>query len=175
MQRSVDKAGAWPELSYADWHATAATLQLWTQIVGKVRLALSPWLNHGWQVPLYVNSHGLGTSPIHVGQGILAIDFDFVRHRLVVRTSNTPDGGFALEPISVAAFYRRVMKELEAAGVGVTINVMPNEVPNPIRFPDDDVHASYDAVAVPTPMRSSSRPRQKGTLLGQAPSPDPGR
>ena len=142
---------AWPRLpGYAEWRATAATFQLWTQIVGKVRLALSPWLNHGWQVPLYINAHGLGTSAIHTPRGVLEIDFDLVDHQLVVRTSELPDRRFALEPMSVAAFYRRLMKELAAARIDVQINVMPNEVAGPIRFPDDEVHSSYDAAAVAT-------------------------
>src|SRR5438552_16502999 len=94
-------------LNYPDWRDTAVTLQLWTQIVGKVRLALSPWLNHGWQVPLYVNARGLGTSPIHAGRRIFEIDFDFVDHRLSIRTPDVLDRGFDLEPKSVAAFYRR--------------------------------------------------------------------
>jgi len=148
MQDSEDKRNLWPALAYAEWRDTAATLQLWTQIVGKVRLALSPWVNHGWQVPLYVNARGLGTSPIHAGRGMLEIDFDFVDHQLIVRTSEGSDRSFALEPMTVAAFYRRLMSELNAAGIDVTINVMPNEVPTPIRFPDDEVHASYDAAAV---------------------------
>ena len=139
---------AWPEIDYASWRDTAVTLQMWTQMAGKVRLALSPWLNHGWQVPLYVNARGLGTSPIHLGRGMLQIDFDFVDHRLVICTSEGPYRGFHLEPMSVATFYRRFMKELEAAGVPVTISTMPSEVPEPIRFPDDEVHASYDPVAV---------------------------
>ena len=146
--RSADDKPPWPALNYPEWRDTAATLQLWTQIVGKVRLALSPWLNHGWHVPLYVNARGLGTSTIHAGRGILQIDFDLVDHRLIVRTSDAPDSGFALEPMSVATFYRRCMAEVETAGVGVTIDVVPNEVAEPIRFPDDEVHASYDAAAV---------------------------
>jgi hypothetical protein len=137
----------WPVLNYAGWRDTAATLQLWTQIVGKVRLALSPWLNHGWQVPLYVNARGLGTSAIHAGGGLLEIDFDFVAQRLLVRTSDAAEAGFALEPMSVAAFYRRCMAALEGVGVKVTIDVVPNEVADPIRFPDDETHATYDAVA----------------------------
>ena len=128
---------AWPEIDYASWRDTAVTLQMWTQMAGKVRLALSPWLNHGWQVPLYVNARGLGTSPIHLGRGMLQIDFDFVDHRLVICTSEGPYRGFHLEPMSVATFYRRFMKELEAAGVPVTISTMPSEVPEPIRFPAD--------------------------------------
>ena len=142
------RPSAWPALSYPHWRDTALTLQLWTQIVGKVRLALTPWLNHGWHVPLYVNARGLGTSAIHTESGILEIDFDFVAHRLVIRTAETADGGFALEPMSVAAFHRRCMQALAAAGHSVAIDPMPNEVPDPIRFNDDEVHASYDASAV---------------------------
>ncbi len=146
--RSADlKAPEWPLLDYAAWRDTAATLQLWTQIVGKVRLALSPWLNHGWQVPLYVNAHGLGSSPIHANGELLEIDFDFVAQRLAVRTSNAPDAGFALEPMSVATFYERLMAVLESVGVSVAIDVLPNEVPNPIRFPDDHGHAAYDGAS----------------------------
>src|SRR5437899_5722377 len=115
MQHSDDKRDPWPALNYADWRDTLATLQLWTQIVGKVRLALSPWLNHGWQVPLYVNARGLGTSPIHAGRRIFEIDFDFVDHRLIVRTPDAPDRGIALEPMSMAVFYWRFMAELDAA------------------------------------------------------------
>ena len=112
------------------------------------RLTLSPWVNHRRQVPLYVNACGLGTSAIHAAGGIYEIDFDFVEHRLIVRTSGGPDRGFALAPMSVASFYRQATSELRGAGVTVTINVMPNEVPTPIRFPDDEVHASDDADAV---------------------------
>lgn len=137
----------WPALDYAGWRDTAATLQLWTQVVGKVRLALTPWLNHGWHVPLYVNARGLGTSPIHVGGGIVEIDFDFIDHRLIVRSSQAPERGFALVPMTVAEFHRRVMAELASMGVEVTIDVMPNEVAEPIPFPDDVTHASYDAAA----------------------------
>ena len=86
VERADDTGRHWPPLNYADWRDTAATLHLWTQIVGKVRLALSPWLNHGWHVPLYVNSRGLGTSPIHAGRRVFEIDFDLVDHRLVIRT-----------------------------------------------------------------------------------------
>jgi hypothetical protein len=148
MQRSGHFGNLWPGLDYAPWRDTLQTLHLWTQIVGKVRLTLSPWLNHGWQVPLYVNARGLGTSAIHAAGGIVEIDFDFVDHRLVVHTSEGPDRGFVLAPMSVAFFYRRLMSELHAAGVNVVINAMPNEVPAPVRFPDDEAHASYDAGAV---------------------------
>jgi hypothetical protein len=141
-------SGAWPALDYPAWRDTAITLQLWSQVVGKVRLAFTPWLNHGWQVPLYVNAHGFGTGPIHAGGGLIEIDFDCVAHRLVLRSSEGTDRGFALAPMSVAAFYRRLMAELGQAGVQVRIGLVPNEVPAPIRFPDDEVHAAYDAAAV---------------------------
>ncbi|SEB20406.1 DUF5996 family protein [Variovorax sp. YR216] len=148
MQQADTLRNSWPVLDYAQWRETLQTLHLWTQIVGKVRLTLSPWLNHGWQVPLYVTARGLGTSAIHAGGGIVEIEFDFVEHRLVVRGSEGPDGGFDLGPMSVASFYRRLMRELQTAGFPVTINVVPNELPSPIRFPDDEMHASYDADAV---------------------------
>jgi hypothetical protein len=138
----------WPDLPYAAWRDTAATLQLWTQIVGKVRLKLTPWVNHGWQVPLYVTARGLGTSPMPIGSEILEIEFDFIAHRLVARTSRGDTGDFALEPQTVAAFYQRTMDLLRGLGVAVAIDEMPNEVTNPMRFSQDDRHASYDAAAV---------------------------
>jgi hypothetical protein len=138
---------AWPDLPYPAWRDAAATLQLWTQIVGKVRLALTPWLNHGWQVPLYVTACGLGTSPIPVGNEILEIEFDFIGHRLAVRTSTGENRTLPLEPQTVADFYRRIMALLHEIGVAVAINEKPNEVPNPIRFSQDRGHAAYDADA----------------------------
>jgi len=143
-----DANAAWPDLPYAAWRETVTTLQLWTQIVGKVRLSLTPWLNHGWQVPLYVTVRGLGTSPIPIGNDVLEIDFDFIGHRLLARTSRGEERTLPLEPQTVADFYRRIMDLLNGLGIAVTINEMPNEVPNPIRFPQDRVHAAYDAAAV---------------------------
>jgi Family of unknown function (DUF5996) len=137
----------WPELPYASWRETAATLQLWTQIVGKVRLTLTPWLNHGWQVPLYVTARGLSTGPIPAGNDILEIDFDFIGRRLVARTSRGEERTLPLEPQTVADFYRRVMDLLNDLGIAVTINQMPNEVPNPIRFSEDRIHGAYDVAA----------------------------
>jgi Family of unknown function (DUF5996) len=127
----------WPELHYASWRETATTLQLWTQIVGKVRLTLTPWLNHGWHVPLYVTARGLGTSQIPVGNEILEIEFDFISHRLVARTSRGEERELPLEPQTVADFYRRVVNLLNGIGVAVAVHEMPNEVPNPIRFSRD--------------------------------------
>src|SRR4051812_32077111 len=98
--------GTWPELDYTGWRDTALTLQLWTQVVGKVRLALTPWLNHSWHVALYVTAAGLGTSPIHAGDEILELEFDFLADRLVVRTAGRGRREIALAPKSVATFYR---------------------------------------------------------------------
>jgi hypothetical protein len=137
----------WPELSYDGWKDTAATLHLWTQVVGKVRLALTPWLNHSWHVPLYVTARGLGTSPIPFGNEILEIEFDFIGHCLDARTSAGHEASIALEPQSVATFYRRIRAVLKDLGVEVRINEMPNELPNPIRFPEDETHRFYDAGA----------------------------
>src|SRR5512138_1545436 len=131
-RNSMSTAPDWPDLPYADWRDTAETLQLWTQIVGKVRLTLTPWLNHGWHVPLYVTARGLGTSPIPVGGEILELEFDFISHRLVARTSRGEERMLPLVPQTVADFYRRVMDMLDGIGVAVAIKQMPNEVPNPI-------------------------------------------
>jgi hypothetical protein len=141
----LNPADDWPDLPYAAWRETATTLQLWTQIVGKVRLMLTPWLNHGWQVPFYVTAHGLGTSPIPVGNEILEIEFDFIRHQLVLRTSRGEERRTPLAPQSVSVFHRRVMDLLKDIGVEPAINELPNEVPDPVRFSQDRMHADYDA------------------------------
>ncbi len=137
----------WPDLAYANWRDTALTLQLWTQIIGKVRLSLAPWLNHGWQTALYVTARGIGTSPIPYQGENLELEFDFIGHRLVARTSQGETETLPLEPQTVAAFYRRVMDLLARLGVMVSINEMPNEIANAIRFSQDDAHAAYDAAA----------------------------
>jgi hypothetical protein len=142
-----DPVTVWPDLPYSGWSDTAQTLQLWTQIVGKVRLTLTPWLNHGWQVPLYVTASGLGTSPIPVGKETLELEFDFLDHQLVGRTSQGKKESLPLQPQTVAEFYRRTMELLSDIGVAVRIHEMPNEVTNPIRFSQDRSHASYDAGA----------------------------
>lgn len=137
----------WPELPYTKWRDTATTLHLWTQIVGKVRLALTPWINHSWQVPLYVTARGLSTSPIPIGREIMELEFDFVAHRLTVRTSRGEERQLVLEPQSVADFHGRVRGLLQTLGVSVAINEMPNEVPDPIPFSKDHRHHAYDAAA----------------------------
>lgn len=137
----------WPAIDYAEWRDSALTLQLWSQIVGKIRVALAPWRNHGWQVPLYVTARGLGTSGIPAGADIIDIEFDFVDHRLVCRSSNGSARSIALQPMTVAAFHGQVMEAMAAIGAEVRINLLPNEVADPIPFDRDDHHASYDAAA----------------------------
>lgn len=117
---------------------------MWTQIVGKIRLALSPYMNHWWQVPLYVSARGLATSPIPYQPGIFEIEFDFIEHLLVIRTSRGEVKSLGLYPRSVADFHAELMAELDSLGIPARIWTMPVEVPNPIPFDQDRVHASYD-------------------------------
>jgi hypothetical protein len=138
---------AWPDLTYAAWRDTAATLHLWTQIVGKIRLTLTPWVNHGWQVPLYVTARGLGTSPIPFGADIFEAEFDFVGNRLAIRTSRGDEAALSLRPQPVADFYRAMIDLLSGLGVKAAIHETPNEIPNPIPFPQDRVHSAYDPAA----------------------------
>jgi len=140
-------AKPWPSLDYAAWRDTALTLQLWTQIVGKVRLALTPWVNHGWQVPLYVSARGLTTSAVPAGGGLIEIEFDFGEHRLLCRSSNGEMRALLLRPRSVADFYRELTATLADMGVGVSIDRMPNELADPVRFDLDEVHVAYDGKA----------------------------
>jgi hypothetical protein len=137
----------WPDLTYSAWRETLATLHLWTQIVGKIRLTLTPWLNHSWQTPLYVTARGLGTSPIPIGAEILEIEFDFIGQRLSVRTSRGAERSLPLRPQPVADFYRATIDSLNSMDIAVAIREIPNEVPNPIRFSEDRIHAAYDAAA----------------------------
>jgi hypothetical protein len=137
-------ASAWPDIPLAAWKDTCATLHLWTQIVGKVRLAQTAWVNHSWHVTLYVTARGLTTSPIPHGARTFQIDFDFIAHRLSVQASDGAAGGFPLAPQSVAAFYRRLMQELARLGLGVRIHPRPNEIPDAVRFDQDEAHAVYD-------------------------------
>jgi hypothetical protein len=135
----------WPELPLEAWQDTCATLHMWTQIVGKVRLALSPNINHWWGVPLYVNPFGLTTSAIPYGGGNFEVQFDFIHHQLVIRTSNDAILSMPLAPRSVADFYREFMAALASLGIAVKIWKMPVEIPDPIPFDQDTKHASYDA------------------------------
>jgi hypothetical protein len=135
---------AWPELPLAGWRQTYETLHLWTQIVGKIRLARAPWLNHSWHITLYVTARGLTTSPIPDGTNTFQIDFDFIEHALRISTSRGSRCEFTLAGNSVASFYSKVMAALSELGIAVAIDEMPNELPDPIRFSQDQTHASYD-------------------------------
>ena len=135
---------AWPELPYTAWKDTYATLHLWTQIAGKIRLARTPWLNHSWHVVLYVSARGLTTSPIPFGDRSFQLDFDFLDHVLRASVSDGGQKEIALFPRSVADFYADLMRSLAELGIEVRINELPNEIPDAIRFSEDHAHASYD-------------------------------
>jgi hypothetical protein len=135
---------AWPSLPLEAWSDTCATLHLWTQVVGKVRLVQGPALNHCWDVTLYVTTRGLTTSPMPYGARTFEIDFDFVGHGLEIRDSDGGHAGFALEGYSVARFYAQLMEALGRLGIQVAIHRKPNEVADPIPFDRDEVHCSYD-------------------------------
>jgi len=139
---------SWPELPLAAWRDTCATLHLWSQIVGKIRMARTPWLNHSWHVALYVTPTGLTTSPIPDGTRTFQIDFDFIKHALLISTSDGANRQLALLGHSVASFHNAVMAALAELGIHVAIDDMPNELPDPIRFSVDEVHKSYDPDAV---------------------------
>ncbi len=141
MSRS--KREAWPALPYAELRDTYATLHLWTQVAGKVRLACTPWLNHSWHVPLYLTARGLTTSPIFHGERSFSIDFDFIDHVLVVADSEGARRNVALEPRSVADFYAAVMAALAELSLPVRIHETPNEIAEAIPFSEDTVHAHY--------------------------------
>ena len=135
----------WPALPLDEWADTYATLHLWTQVVGKVRMSLSPELNHWWHATLYVNSRGLTTSPIPYGTGVFEIQFDFLEHQLEVWTS---EGGLKVQPLqprSVAAFYSSLMETLHGLGIACAINTKPQEIADPIPFEQDEKHGAYDA------------------------------
>jgi hypothetical protein len=134
----------WPALPLEAWSDTAATLHLWMQIVGKVRLAQTPWTNHSWHVTLYVTPSGLTTSPIPYGDRTFEICFDFIAHRLDIVASDGRKASLPLEPQSVATFYRRLMAQLDALALPVRINRKPNEIADPTPFDQDETHAAYD-------------------------------
>ena len=141
---SINSNNYWPALPLASWQDTCETLHMYSQIVGKIRLALAPPINHWWQVPLYVNARGLTTSPIPYRGNAFELQFNFVEHRLELKTTDGRAQSLPLVPRSVAAFYREVMKMLHDEGIEVHIWRMPVEIPNPIPFDEDETHASYD-------------------------------
>ncbi|MGH7062991.1 MAG: DUF5996 family protein [Stellaceae bacterium] len=141
----MTETDAWPSLPFAAWRDTCATLHMWTQVIGKFRLAQAPSINHWWQVPLYLTSRGLTTSPMPYGTRTFQIDFDFIAHRLSIQTSNGRADGFPLQPLTVADFYREVGGRLRALGLDIRVWTMPVEVADPVRFEDDRAHRAYDA------------------------------
>src|ERR1700735_1768930 len=141
---SLDEAACWPDLPLASWADTCATLHMWTQIVGKIRLALTPLVNHWWEVPLYVSGRGLTTSPIPYKHRLLEIEFAFIEPLLRIETSRGDTETIELEPRTTANFYREVMTAVRGMGVEVDIWEMPVELPNPVRFDQDTQHAAYD-------------------------------
>ena len=149
MPRSPsDQPECWPALPLDSWEDTRATLHMWTQIVGKIRMTLTPIMNHWWNVPLYVTARGLTTSRIPYGESSFEIWFDFLRHQLVLETCTGVLKTIALAPRPVADFYAEVMEMLRSAGIEVKIWRMPVEISDPIPFDEDRVHASYDRAAV---------------------------
>ena len=134
----------WPDLPYELWQKTCATLQLWTQIVGKIRLSHTPWLNHSWHVTLYVTARGLTTSPIFIDERVLQINFDFIEHRLCFETSDGARREIPLRAQTVADFYAAVMAALADLDISITIDTLPNEIADAIPFDEDTVHADYD-------------------------------
>lgn len=134
----------WPALPLEEWKDTCATLHMWTQIVGKVRLAQTPLVNHWWNVPLYVSARGLTTTAIPYGEIFFEMEFDFIDHKLDITCSHGQSASIALEPKSVATFYQQTMDVLHQLGVEVHIWRMPVEIPDPIPFDEDHQHASYD-------------------------------
>jgi hypothetical protein len=144
----VDRPECWPTLPVDSWKDTYATLHMWTQIVGKVRLRLTPLINHWWNVPLYVNARGLTTSRIPYGHRAFEIWFDFIRHQLVLETTDGILKTLPLAPRSVAEFYGEFMGMLRSAGIEVKIWRMPVEIADPIPFDQDHVHRSYNPAAV---------------------------
>src|ERR1700730_5129925 len=138
----------WPELPTAAWRGTYQPLHLWTQIVGKIRLTRTPWLNHSWHVVLYVTARGLTSSPIPDGISTFQIEFDFIDHALRISTRDGATRQFALAGNSVASFYAAVMADLARLGIHIAIDEMPNELTDTMRFSHDTQHASYDPDAV---------------------------
>jgi hypothetical protein len=144
MEKAMTHAEEWPSLPLSEWRETCATLHLWTQVIGKIRLKQAPLINHWWEVPLYVTSRGLNTSPIPYGARSFQIDFDFIDHRLTIGTSDGATDTLPLRPRTVADFYAEIMQRLKALGLDVRIWTTPVEIPDPIPFEQDRQHGAYD-------------------------------
>jgi hypothetical protein len=142
--RHPEQANPWPDLPHDEWADTLETLHMWSQIVGKIRMECSPWVNHSWGVPLYVSARGLGTSPIPHGNRVFQMEFDFLDHRLSVQTADGSSRFLSLSSRSVAEFYRELMEVLSEMALPVSIRPIPNEIPDPVPFPEDRDHATYE-------------------------------
>ncbi len=140
----TERDASWSDLPFNEWQATAETLHMWTQIVGKIRLTLTPWINHSWHVTLYVTSRGLTTSPIPHGLHMFEIDFDFIDHELRILKSDGGVRALKMRPQSVAEFYNAAMNALDELNLHVKIDNVPNEIADPIPFDQDQTHRSYD-------------------------------
>jgi Family of unknown function (DUF5996) len=134
----------WPALSYDELRDTQATLHRWLQIVGKIRLVQTPWVNHSWHVPLYLTARGLTTTPIAYGSRIFEIELDFIDHQLRIQTLEGRTETLRLEPRAVADFYRELFARLESLGLEINIRTMPNEIPNATPLDQDREHSAYD-------------------------------
>src|SRR5689334_7919244 len=142
MNRATD---LWPSLPLSEWRDTCETLHLWTQVIGKLRIAVTPWLNHSWHVPLYLTARGLTTSPIYADGRALDVEFDFIDHQLRMRSSDGRSAELALAPRTVSEFYARVMSMFADLGFTIAIDRMPNEIPDAVPFDRDTAHSAYDA------------------------------
>jgi hypothetical protein len=138
----------WPQLSYPQLKDTVATVQLWTQIVGKIRLKKTPWLNHSWHVTLYVSPRGLSTQSIPYGEGSFQIDFDFIAHQLLITCSSGERQIMDLYPRTVASFYKEIFEKLALLKIEVAIYAKPNEIDPAIPFAEDEVHSAYDKTQI---------------------------
>lgn len=140
------KALNWPVLDFDKLKDTITTVHLWTQIIGKIRLSKSPWINHSWHVTLYVSSRGLTTGSIPYAAGVFQLEMDFIAHELLITDSNGGREKVSLYPRSVASFYKELLLKLEGLGIEIDIHASPNEVEPAIPFMEDELHASYDAI-----------------------------
>lgn len=144
MNTSSNFSQSWPEIPYTEWKETICTLQLWVQIVGKIRLRKMPWTNHSWHVTLYVSPLGLTTGSIPYENGIFQIDFNFIKHELVITANNGHSDKIDLYPRTVASFHDELFQKLEAMDIHASIHAVPNEIEPAIPFKEDEIHKSYD-------------------------------
>lgn len=140
----LNRMDTWPDLPFNEWKDTCATLHRWSQIVGKIRLSQSPWLNHSWHATYYVTARGITTSPIPFDERVAEFEFDFIDHLLQIRTSDAMTRTMQLRPRSVADFHRALFAHLGDLGLPVQIHPAPNELPDATPFAQDEAHASYD-------------------------------